>query len=448
MNAYQKFENDFKNKKVLILGLGLLGKGVKDTRFFAEAGADVVVSDLKTEAELKSSIEKLSDLDLQFVLGMHQKKDIENCDFVLRNPGVPISSPYLEYARKIGKPILMSDALFVKYFGRKNVIGITGTRGKTTTASLLYHILMESGEQVELSGNIPGKSALTLLKNIDPQTLVVMELSSWQLQGFASLKLSPHISVITTIYEDHLNRYPSMKKYIKDKKVIYRFQKQDDYLFLNKGFKVMQEFAKEANSQVVWFDKNVVSSNWERNLKGEHNRENIAAAVKTAEILGISKDNIKKAVANFHPVKHRLQKVADINGVEYINDTTSTTPAAGNAALRAIDKPIILIAGGASKNLDLSGFAKEVIKQVKGVILLKGTATKELKDLINKNTNKKIVWGEFDNFKKAVLFASKKAENGDVVLLSPGCASFGMFVNEFDRGNQFIKVVNELKNAQ
>jgi len=440
------FKKDFQGKKILIMGLGVLGRGAADARFFAQIGAEVTVTDLKSAQELKPSLKKLKGLGIKFVLGKHQREDILNSDLILRNAAVPQNSPFLKLARRQRIRIEMDEPLFIRYAPIK-VIGITGTRGKSTTTTLIYQILKAAGFPVWLAGNIRGKAALPLLPKINLNDWVVMELSSWQLQGFRKIKTSPYIAVLTNIYEDHLNRYKNMGEYMADKKLIFKYQNRDSFLIINKDLKITRNLTKEAKSKIVWFSrKDLMSIILDSiRVRGEHNKENIAAALKVAEVLKINKKIVKKVIAKFTGLPHRLETVARIYKVVYVNDSTSTTPAAGLAALNAFQAPIILICGGASKNLDMSAFAKEIGSKVKKVIFLAGSETDNLIKLVKKFKGESKITGVFKDLKSAVLKAKKLAVAGDVVLLSPGCASFGMFINEFDRGEKFTKIVMSLR---
>jgi UDP-N-acetylmuramoylalanine--D-glutamate ligase len=443
--------SSFKNKKVLILGLGVLGKGVGDAIFFAKHGAKVTVTDLKTKEQLKPSLKKLAKFkSIKYVLGKHREQDILTADLIIRNPDVPLNSPFLQLALKKNIPVEMDDSLFAKNF-EGTLIGITGTRGKTTTTTLIGEIAkltnlsaVKHGRKVFVAGNIKGTATLPLIDKVKKDDIVVLELSSWQLQGFKWNKISPHISVFTNIYPDHLNRYGSMAEYIDDKKNIFRFQKPSDFIILNKKNQHTKTMAKECRAEVVWFDKEQVPKSWKLKMPGEHNKENIAAAIQVGKILGLTMGQMKKTICDFPGVEHRLEYIATKRGVKFINDTTSTTPIAGAIALKTVKPPIILIAGGATKKLDLSEFAKLIGKTVKRVALLNGTATPELEQEIIKNNGKKLILGKFNNLRAAINACVAVAKKGDTILLSPGCASFGIFKNEFDRGEQFKKIVKTL----
>jgi UDP-N-acetylmuramoylalanine--D-glutamate ligase len=449
---YLKLKKDLANKKILIFGLGLLGGGLADARFFAEMGLEVTVTDLKSSEELKASVKKLKDLSIKFVLGKHRNQDILQSSLIIRNPGAPLSSKYLQLAQKKGIEIEMDESLFVQYAPVKSV-GVTGTRGKSTVTALVYELLKKAEYPVWLGGNVKGVATLPLLKKVNKRDWAVLELSSWQLQGFRNDKISPNIAIFTNIFEDHLNRYKSMNDYINDKKAIYQFQSDRDHLLINKDnkqlVKIIEEDKDKISSKIHYFSKSDLPDALKKviNLPGDHNLENVAAILALAKLLSIDNNIVIEVVKEFKGLPDRLEKIATVNGVDYINDTTSTTPAAGISALNSFDKPIILIAGGSRKKLKMGGFAKEIAKKAKSVIFLEGEETDKLINLVKKHGGGKKIIEKYSSLREAVLKAKEISSKDNVILLSPGCASFGMFKNEFDRGNKFNKIVRSLKNA-
>jgi len=446
----QKKFPDFKNKKILIFGLGLLGRGVKDAIFFAEKGAQVRVTDLKNAEQLKHSVEQLKKYsNVEYSLGGHKNEDILWADLIIRNAGVPKNSPFIKLAQKNKIKVDMDESLFAEYCPCP-IIGITGTRGKSTTTALIYKILNDyfstKNKNVFLAGNIMGEATLPLIDKATKNDLIVLELSSWQLQGFGTKKISPHVAVFTNIFPDHLNYYKNMREYINDKKFIFQFQNKKDYCVINSTNNYTQKIIPEVPSKIITFSGQTFPADWSVKLPGKHNLENISAAVCVSQIFKIPEKDIKKSIAEFNGLEHRLEFVDEINDIDFFNDTTSTTPVAGVLALQSFNKPIVLIAGGATKNLNLSPFAKAIAKKVKAVILLEGTATDELQKKIINNKGGHLIAGRFNDFSEAFLRAYDLSLPGDIVLLSPGCASFGLFVNEFDRGEQFKKLVKKLKN--
>lgn len=438
----ERAHRTFANKRVLIFGLGTLGGGIGDARFFAGLGAQVIVTDLKTETELAHSIQQLADYNISFHLGGHQEDDIWQADYILKNPSVPNDHPLIQLARKINKPVIMRSSLFAE-LSQIPIIGITGTRGKTTTTSMIFEILTKTTDrQVLLGGNIKGISDLELLSRIDDtkQPIAVMELSSWQLQGFAALNLSPHIAVITNLFPDHLNRYPSLEAYYHDKRQIVAHQTSGDYAVLNHQQPEFHQWAQTINSQVVWFDDSHIPPTLHLKLRGRHNYANAAAALSVANIVHIDPKAATAVLNQFAGVDYRLQTIAISNGIEWINDTTATTPVATMAALQSATKPPIVIVGGADKQLPLEDLAKALNQSTKKIILLQGSGTDKLLPLLKAS----LVLGPFDSMQTAVSSAKSVAHPGDVVILSPAFASFGLFVNEFDRGDQFNQCVRHL----
>ncbi len=448
MTDLQKFKNDFTGKKVTIMGLGLLGRGINDARFFAEIGAKVTVTDLKTTEELEESIKQLANLPIEFHLGGHQEQDFIKTDLVLKGAGVPINSKFIQIAIKHNIPVEMDESLFAKYSSAK-LIGITGTRGKTTTTHMLYEVLKAQNKKVFLGGNVFGVATLPLLKETDKDSLVVLELSSWQLRGFGENKISPHLAIFTNIYPDHMDYYEDMEEYLADKKLIYTNQTKENNLILNELYKNDPRFAK-IPSQVNYFSIQNLPTDFKFSyLLGNHNLENAAAVLMTTEYLNLNRDKTLDTLQQFKGIEHRLEYLGQMNNISFYNDTTSTTPVAGIAALNSFSEPLVLIAGGAAKKLEMQEFAKTIVKKTKKIILLQGTATPELSQLIESEINKtdcnnppKIL-GPFTSLDGAVAAAVSVATAGDSILLSPGCASFGMFKNEFDRGQKFKKIIEK-----
>jgi len=453
---------NWRGKRVLVMGLGVHGGGLGVTRFLVGQGATVTVTDLQSAAQLRPSLEALAGLPVRYVLGEHRAEDFHHADLIVRNPGVPADSPYLALAREHGVPIEMEMGLFFRLCPAP-IIGITGTKGKTTTTLLVGAMLRQVEPGTVIAGNLR-ISALELLPQIGPTTPVVLELSSWQLEGLEAHRLNPHIAAVTNVSPDHLNRYRDLDEYAAAKKLIFRFQSPGDFLVLNADDPIVQGFAAEAQGTVVWFSRQnpvlgaylagdallwhwdgrtyTVASRDDVRLPGEHNLENALAAIAIAGVWGAPPEAMGEALRGFRGVEHRLELVAEINGVRYVNDTTSTAPAAALAALDALDGPIVLIAGGADKKLDFSELGAAVARRVKALLLLEGTATDKLAAAVSA-VKDDLIAGRFLDLRAAVQAAQDVARPGDTVLLSPGCASFGMFANEFERGEQFKAIVGE-----
>jgi len=434
----------FRGKRITVMGLGLLGRGLKDTQFLIRCGARVTITDLKSEDELAPSLKMLDGLDFRIKLGRHDPEDFIHADMILRNADVPRSSEFLAVATDHGVPIEMDESLFCKHF-EGQVVGITGTRGKTTTTVLTHRIISSFRPGVFLAGNIMGEATLPLLEQAGPADIVVLELSSWQLQGFHNARLSPNAAVFTNIHADHLNRYSGMDEYIRDKKALYQYQAGDDFCLFNKDQPETAALADEAPAGKAFFSVSEIPEQWSILLPGAHNRENVAAAVCLTRKLGAPDEIIRGAVETFQGVEHRLQWLGEKNGIGFVNDSTSTTPVAGCAALAALQgRRILLIAGGADKKLDPAPFAIAAAEKTEKIALLEGEGTVGLeRELAHAGGINKVV-GRFNDLSKAVRALVAEAQPGDVILLSPGCASFGLFRNEFDRGEQFIKIVQEI----
>ena len=435
------YRDYFRGKRITLMGLGLLGRGVGDAKFLAQCGAKLTVTDLKSAKDLSPSLKKLKGYKLKaitYVLGRHRLADFQNRDLVIKAAGVPLDSPYIAEAKKNGIPVLMSTALFVKFakLSGVKIIGVTGTRGKTTVTRLIYEILKYycqcQGQslplrKVWLGGNVLGVSTLALLPKVRSGDWAVLELDSWQLQGFGDLKISPQIAVFTNFLDDHLNYYKGdRKRYWQDKMNIFKFQQLGDHAIRG------------------WRLKTKVPKTWKIKLLGEHNLKNIACAIKVARILNVDKKIIKKAVENFSAVGGRLELIHTWRGIRIYNDTTATSPEATLVALRALGarrrRNIVLILGGADKNLPLGELVKNLSKYCKTAILLPGTGSEGFK-----LKAKSLKFKEVENLKEAVEFGLAVAKRGDILLLSPAFASFGLFKNEFDRGQKFNRLVKNLK---
>ncbi len=445
------FQGDKKAKKITMLGLGLLGRGVNVARFLAELGAELTITDLKSKEQLAPSLKQLAKFkNITFVLGEHRLKDFQKCDMIIKSAGVPLDSPYVAEARKNNIAIEMDASLFAK-FTPATIVGVTGTRGKSTVTHLIYHILEHAyPKHVFLGGNVRGMATLPLIKKTKVGDIVVLELDSWQLQGFGDTKLSPHISVFTNFYPDHLNYYKGdMDIYFDDKANIFKFQKGEEVFIVGEQVvkEIKERFKGEREADILIAKKSIVPKSWKIKIPGEHNRANIACAISVCKELDVPDKIIKEGVESFKGVPGRLEFLREVHGVKYYNDTTATTPDGNRVALEALadkkKKNIVLIAGGADKNLDYTSMARLVHKTVKGLVLIEGAATEKLLALIPKKTSYPVYI--VGSMKDAVEAARDFAQKGDTVLLSPGSASFGVFKNEFDRGDQFVKLVKKIK---
>ena len=433
-----------KNKKVVVMGLGLHGGGAGVAKFFCKQGASVLVTDLKTNEQLKESLAKLKGLKVEYALGGHRATDFIKADLIIKNPDVPNSSPYLAIARKNNVQVETDISLFFK-LSKAFIVGVTGTKGKSTTASLIYHIIKPKYKRTFLAGNI-GISPLELLPKIKKGDKIILELSSFELEN---LEQSPNIAVITNILPDHLNRYATMAEYIGAKKTIFKYQKKNDILILNSDDSIVKSFAKETQSRVCYFStKEKQNTETTNNFKlfGEHNLSNLLAAVAVAKEMKIPEENIIKSVKSFKSIEGRQQPIREFKGVKYFNDTTATMPESVIAAINSFSEKfpnskLIFICGGQNKELDYKKLASVIRKKAGGLVMLPGTASDRIKEGLS--GFEKIY--EVSSMPEAVKVAGELAHKGDIVVLSPGATSFNLFKNEFDRGRQFIKAVKQLK---
>ena len=449
--------NGLRGKRVLVMGLGLLGGGVAAARYAVNQGAaEVTVTDLRSEEMLAPSVAKLAGLPIRYVLGRHDTEDFRQADVVVRNPNVRRNSPYLAIAREAGKRIEMEIAWFFRACPGK-IAGVTGTRGKSTTTLLLHHILSAAGWNPLLGGNLGGIETLSLLPEITPDRWTVLELGNWMLEGLHTVRLSPQLAIFTNLMPDHLDAYDSMEDYGQAKTSIFRYQRAGDVALFNADNDYSSRYAREDTTGAdVWLysAERGVSYPRERpdetqpfryadaiRLRGAHNVANVQAATRAAELLGVPEQVIRQGVATFAGVPHRLEVVRVLDGVTWVNDSASTAPVAGIAALQSFTEPVVLIAGGNTKQIDHSAWAELAAARAKRIILLKGSATEAFAEDVRAAAARAglsdPIEGIFDDFEVAIARARTLADPGDVVLLSPGFTSFGMFLHEFDRGERF-----------
>jgi len=467
-----KNPKDLKDKRITIMGLGLNQGGLGVTRFLVKTGAKILITDLKTKEELEPSLEKLKDFNIKYVLGQHREEDFINTDMVIQNPDVPHNSKYLKIARTHGIPIETDLGLFFQFCPSKKIIAVAGTKGKSTVSQLIYNIFKEAQKDTILAGNI-GISVLDILEKIDSQTWVILEISTWQMEGIKNRKFSSQTAVLTNILPDHLDRYPNFEKYAQAEKLIFKYQQSNNNLVINFDNKETRQVNKETNSKIYWFstkkeiepgcylenDKLIFQSGKYKMtfakishlpLPGLHNLENILAASTVGFIHNIPGEIIQKALINFPGIPYRLEFVGEFRGIKFYNDTCATTPEATLSALESFtEQPIILILGGKDKKLDYKklGIAVGQNKKIKKIILLQHPAydaSQKILSALKKHLDPdKIILTS--NLKVGVEAALQEAQANYIILLSPAAASFGMFENEFDRGDQFNKIVRNLK---
>ncbi|MEK7550931.1 MAG: UDP-N-acetylmuramoyl-L-alanine--D-glutamate ligase [Patescibacteria group bacterium] len=402
-----------KNIKVAILGYGLEGRDAE--KYFKTKKANVTILDQK--------------FDNNYL------KNLDKYDLVVRSAGV---YPYKPEFKNIN--ITSPTQLFFENCKGK-IIGVTGTKGKGTTSTLIYEIIKKSAKKVFLAGNI-GKPYLELLPIIDPETYVVLEMSSFQL---IDMDVSPHISVVLNITSDHMDWHKNQDEYISAKRNIVLHQSKSDFAVINKEYVSSKNFGNLTKGKVIYFSKTSLNKKYKKGLllRGQHNLENIAAAVRVAEILKITDNTILDTVLNFKGLEHRLELVKTINGVTFYNDSFATGPQPTIAAIKSFTVPETLILGGSDKGLDYEELRREIEKRenVKNLILIGEIGQKIAGNIKNKNI---INLGKTD-MNKIVKKAYEITPKGGVVIFSPAAASFDMFENYKDRGNQFKKAVEKLK---
>ena len=434
----------FKGKTVTLMGLGLLGRGVGDAIFLLEQGVKLTVTDLKTEDRLKESIDRLKDFDgVSFTLGEHRMEDFESADMVIKAAGVPLSSPYIERAHSNNVPVYMSTALFAKFTPAK-VIGITGTKGKTTVSHLLKHILLTAGRKVFLGGNALPASTLAHLPESTEDEIVVLELDSWQLQGFGDLGISPSFSVFTNFMPDHLNYYKGdMEAYFFDKSHIFAYQKEGDVLVLGDGVEAeIERYCKSPlKAEIIRASLDDVPESWINSIPGDHNRMNASQAFSMALKLGVSLEICKEAFKGFRPVPGRLERLGSFQGRTFFNDNSATVPEATVASIRALKGNgggLILILGGSDKDLPLDILKEAVESSVTKTFALPGSGTDRLLKMIDSKKVRSV-----SSLSEAVEAAFSISREGDTILFSPAFASFSQFNNEYEREESFLREVKE-----
>jgi UDP-N-acetylmuramoylalanine--D-glutamate ligase len=471
----------FTGKNVLVMGLGRFGGGIDVAKFAAGGGAKVVITDLASAQQLSDSIKELEGFaDIEFHLGSHDPADFEQADIIVANPAVPGDNEFLKLARRHSKFITSQIGIFFQLCPA-SIIGITGANGKSTTAALTAHLLRSasnerratSDEHVWLSGNIGNEPLLTVLDQIAYDDLVVLELSSFQLEQLAQIQKAPKVALLTNLTPNHLDRYGTFAAYCAAKENIFKFQKPD------RNCPAVSIFNAEDKVGAEWFEK--YSQNMGRicikfsiddvrqeirdsfKLLGRANLSNLAAAIAVAKYFGVDDDLIKTSLPEFKPLPHRLELVEQINGVCWYNDSKATTPQSAIAALEAFDQPTIIVAGGYDKSLRFDELGRKIAENTKAAILIGQTAEKIADAIRNakmslrgakrrsnlnqpdmryqiRDTKIEIV----DSLAEAVRLANNLAVDGDVVLLSPACASYDMFDNFQHRGREFIKLVQEI----
>jgi UDP-N-acetylmuramoylalanine--D-glutamate ligase len=441
--------------------IGLAREGLDLTQFLTAHGATVVVSDQKPADQLQAALSQLGDSDVTLKLGGHALSDLDGVDVVYASPGVPPEHELLQAARN--KNIQLSS-LVELFFALcpAPILGITGSAGKSTTTSLLGDIFAAAGRDVFVGGNI-GRPLLGKLAQMSRSSWVVMELSSFQLEP---LQVSPHIALVTNVTPNHLDRHPTMEAYWAAKGQILAHQAPTDWAVLNaddswtlryrpRG-RVLR-FSLQGAVEGAYLQRGLAGQRLmllgeplldiaEVPLRGQHNLANVLAAAAAAHTAGIDRESTRAAIRSFKGVAHRLQTVAERDGVLFVDDSIATAPERSIAALHAYDEPLVLVAGGRDKHLPMADWAELIVKRVKHVILLG-----EMSDLVEaaiKDANPR--YGAITraaSMDEAVAQAARVARPGDVVLLSPGGTSYDMYNDFEERGRDFARAAADLRSA-
>ncbi len=456
----------FRHRRVLVVGLGLHGGAASAVRWLYRQGAKVRVQDMKTANELKPTLQKLKRLRVTWHLGGHSLDDVKWAEFVYINQGVPDTNPVVRRARQLGRPLLNETTIFFERCPCP-IIGITGTRGKSTTTLLLGHILSAARRRSVVSGNVRQAMMLDVLDRLRPNMTAVLELSSFQLEYLPLVRRSPHVAVMTNLMVDHLNRYNGMNEYSQAKKNIFRYQRSDDIAIVNAQNRWTRQAVASTPATIWWFqtsgqrgqDGLTVRADWvieyhrgttrrlfpvaDVQLRGRHNLENILAAVAVARSLNVTAAQIHRAIKTFTGVPSRQETIRTWRGHDFVNDTTATTPDGTIAALDVFPQAIFIV-GGTDKRLKFSTLAKKLLVSRIRIVFLPGTGTTKLLAALRRQGDRRqhhIALSMKDAVQQAIRLSRPK----QTIVLSPGAASFGLFVHEFHRGDEFTRAVRELR---
>ena len=443
-------------KKVLVFGSGISGIGA--VKLLEDHGAEVVLYDGNESLDQASLREQLGE-KTTIVLGEFPEHLLEELDLVVLSPGVPTDLPIILAMKEHGIQVI-GEVELAYAFGKGDVLAITGTNGKTTTTSLLGEIMKCHQEEVFVVGNI-GNPYTVAAGQMTERSVAVAEMSSFQLESIETFR--PKVSAILNFTPDHLNRHHTMEAYVEAKKQIAKNQTAEDYCVLNYEDERTKAFGEEVKAQVLYFssahklergiylddgkmiyknpEEEIVCHVDELQILGIHNYENVMAAVAMAAVYGVPMDTIRKAILAFKGVEHRIEYVTEKDGVVYYNDSKGTNPDAAIKGIQAMNRKTVLIGGGYDKNSEYTEWIQAFDGKVKQLILIGATREKIAQDA------EKCGFHDYvfaDTFEEAVLLAAKTAKSGEAVLLSPACASWGMFPNYEVRGDKFKEIVNSL----
>ncbi len=458
---------EFTGQRVTVMGLGRFGGGIGVTRWLCARGARVTVTDQSAETDLRESIAQLADLDVTYRLGGHVESDLDDCELLVISPAVDrTKSPFVQAAIRRGIPCSSEMNLFLERC-RGRLVGVTGSVGKSTTTAMIGAVLEAASHEADwrygrvfLGGNI-GRSLLAELETITPDDIVALELSSFQLEDAAPLKPRPSVALVTNLRENHLDRHGDMASYAGAKSNLYRHQSEDDWLLLPLigadglpdaplSKRRLLRFGADASGSAAVIercdDAGVVRRDSIRlalAVPGAHNVCNAAGALAVARVLGVSDATTVAALSAFGGLAHRLEFVAEIAGVRYFNDSKATSPEAAMTSISSFTCPVVVLAGGSDKGGSFEAFGAFLARSAKAVVCMGGTRERisAAIRLASGGCGRGLTVLPADDFRSAVNTARELARPGDVVLLSPGCASFDWFRNYEHRGDMFREIV-------
>ena len=424
-------------KRVTVAGLGRFGGGIAAARWLCGQGAIVLVTDKDAPEKLADSVRQLDGLPIEFRLGGHRPEDFSQTDLIVASPALAPKNPFLQIARAVGVPVTTEIRLFIERCPAK-ILGVTGTKGKSTAAAMLNKIL-SSQFKTWIGGNI-GHSLLPDLGRITTSDLVVLELSSYMLEHLRESRWSPHVAVVTMLSTDHLEWHGSPEAYLDAKKNIFRFQGPHDYIVLNERDMASAGLAREAPGKIIFFGTRN-RKRFDLHVPGEHNQLNAQAAFTAAAIFGVDFTQAQTALSDFHGLPHRLQLIHESAGIRWFNDSIATIPDAAIAAPQSFPpKKVIQIVGGYDKGLPITSLCAALIERAKAVLCIGATGEKIAEHLENSPLQSTAPAYRCGDLTTAVTIARKIAAPGDIVLLSPGFASYDQFVNFEQRGEDFARL--------
>jgi len=443
------------NRRVIVMGLGRFGGGVGVTRWLARNGARVLVTDQATEGELADSVRQLEGLPLGWRLGGHDPADLDVCDLLVVSPAVDKArSEFFQAARRRGIPWTSEMNLFLERCPAR-LVGITGTAGKSTTTAMTGSILQAAaaggglnGRRVFVGGNI-GRSLLDDLSVMRAEDVVVLEMSSFQLEDAAEVRRSPSIALLTNLRENHLDRHGTMDAYADAKLNIVRFQSHSDVAFVHEletDLRRRLDALRPRSSVREFGDQATLTALIDiLRVPGRHNRDNAAGALAIAGELGVGRDEAFRALRGFSGLPHRLEFVAERDGVRYYNDSKSTTPESARIALEAFDEPVVMLLGGYDKHVSFDGLGTAVAARARAAICYGAVREQIAASVLSADGSARVEC--VDDLPSAVAAARRVARSGDIVLLSPGCASYDQFRNYEQRGDVFRALVCDVADS-